>query len=81
LDDRCVFRSRYFYESRWLPGESVLAMAALPTNVTCNGTVLPPAVAVATDAGLSVLSPQASGPHLIPIILTSSSPHPHFILT
>ena len=49
---------RYFYLSRWIPGEVVAAMAALPTRITCNGTLLPPAVAVATTAGLAVLTPQ-----------------------
>ena len=49
---------RYFFLSRWLPGEAVVAMAALPTRITCNGTMLPPAVAVATDVGIAVLTPQ-----------------------
>ena len=51
---------RYFYLSRWLPGEAVAAMAAVPTNVSCNGSLLPPAVLVATDKGVSMLTPQVS---------------------
>jgi hypothetical protein len=49
---------RYFYLARWLPGKAVLSMAALPTRVLCNRTLLPPAVAVATDEGIAVLTPQ-----------------------
>ena len=57
---------RYFYLSRYLPGVAVRAVAAIPppgggTGEPCEGVpggLLPPAVAVATDAGMAILTPQ-----------------------